>query len=86
MIEIVPDVLPDEITRVAGTVAFVELLVNLIENPAFGAGPVKVTVPVEPAPPLSEAGLRVIEPRPIGLIVSVVCLVTELRVALTVAS
>ena len=52
-----------------GTVADLELLESLTIKPPVGAGPVRVTVPVELDPPVTTAGFIVIELREAGLIV-----------------
>ena len=55
----VTPVLPAGIVTEAGTVAApVLLLVNVTTIPAGGAGPVRVTVPVEFVPPVTVVGLR----------------------------
>jgi hypothetical protein len=80
----VPEVFPEVIvTEAADTVADFELLASLTEKPALGAGPVRVIVAVEVPPPASVDGLRVIEPRPIGLTVSVADCVTPDNVPVT---
>src|SRR5208282_5999726 len=54
-----PLLAPAAIMRVAGTVAaLVLLLVRLTFNPDAGAGPLRVTVPTELLPPVSELGLN----------------------------
>ena len=55
---------------VVGTVATpVLLLLNDTIAPALGAGPVRVTVPVDGNPPVTLAGLRATDPTPRALIV-----------------
>ena len=52
-------VAPDATVTLAGKCAAeVLLLVRVTTAPPDGAGPVKVTVPVEDVPPVTEAGLR----------------------------
>ena len=57
----VAEVIPAATVTEAGTVASVLLALRLTTNPAVGAGPVIVTVPVVPAPPAMLAGLIVRE-------------------------
>jgi hypothetical protein len=75
----VAEVIPDPIVTVAGTFAEVELLVSFTVNPALGAGPVSITVPVEETDPATLVGLSVTDESPAGLTVSVVvCVVLPL--------
>ena len=54
------DVAPSGTVTVAGTVAFfVSLLRSVTDTPPAGAGPFKVTVPVELAGAVTRAGFRV---------------------------
>jgi hypothetical protein len=56
----------------AGTVAaLVLLLVSVTTTPPVGAGPVRVTVPVLLAPPVTDEGLTVTDDRAVRLIVRV---------------
>ena len=58
-------VLPLDTVTVAGTPAAAVLLLNRDTTaPPVGAGPLKVTVPVEPVPPATEDGFTVTEERP----------------------
>jgi hypothetical protein len=51
------EVVPAEITTFAGVTATAELLLpSVTVTPALGAGPVKVTVPVELFPPVTLVG------------------------------
>ena len=52
--------------------------------PPVGAGPVRVTVPLDCAPPWTEVGESAIDRSADGLIVNVALFVTEERVAFTV--
>lgn len=68
----VADEAPPAIVTDAGTVAAAALSAErLTERPALGAGPVRVTVPVEAVPPVKLLGLRVTVETPIGLTVNV---------------
>lgn len=49
--------LPDDTVTLAGTVADVELSLNITTTPPLGAGTLNVTVPTEAVPPLTVAGL-----------------------------
>ena len=53
----VAEVAPAATLTVAGTLAELRLLDRLILNPPAGAGPLMVTVPVEPTPPITDVGL-----------------------------
>ena len=55
----------------AGTVALAELLAKLMMVPDVPAGPVRVIVPVELAPPSTEGGFKVKMLRLAGVMVSV---------------
>lgn len=55
----VTDACPAGIVTLAGTVADVWLLASWMTAPPEGAGPVRVTVPVEDVPPITDAGLSV---------------------------
>ena len=55
----VDEVLPADTVTVAGTVAFVELLLNLTTNPPFAAASVSFKVAVLDIPPGTAAGLTV---------------------------
>lgn len=68
----VADVFPEVIETVAGTVATVRFELNVTVIPVDGAAPLRVTVPVELDPPVTEVGKRVTETSVGGLIVSVV--------------
>ena len=51
---------PAAITNVAGTVArVVSLLTTLIVDPPAGAGPLRITMPRDPVPPVTAPGLNV---------------------------
>jgi len=52
-------VAPAATVTLAGTVAAALLLDKLTDPPPVGAMPLKVTVPVDEVPPLTEAGFRV---------------------------
>jgi len=52
---------PAVTVTVEGTVALGLLELREMTVPAVGAGPVKVTVPVDEVPPLTEVGARVSE-------------------------
>ena len=61
----------------AGTCAAAVLLLDSVTTaPPAGAGPFKVTVPVEEVPPITEVGLRVTELSAAAVTVKVVVLVT----------
>jgi len=64
--------LPAAILTVAESVAALLLLARLIVNPPVGAGPERLTVPVEEARPATVVGFKVREVRPGGVTVSVV--------------
>jgi hypothetical protein len=72
-------VAPEAIVTLAGTVAADAPLERLTTAPLLGAGPLRVTVPVEKEPPVTLLGLTVIEERvgavPAGVTVSVAVLV-----------
>jgi hypothetical protein len=70
-------VAPAATVTLAGTVAAVGLVFNSVTKaPPGGAGPFKVTVPVEAFPPITLAGFMATEARRTGLIGSVaVCVV-----------
>ena len=66
-------VAPAATVTLAGTwAAAVLLLDRLTMAPAAGAGPFRVTVPVEDAPPITEVGLRLIELKVAAVTVKVV--------------
>ena len=70
-------VLPAVTATLAGTVAAVVLLLDSVTTaPALGAGPVRVTVPVDVFPPRTELGLRVMEDNAGVVTVSVAFLTT----------
>ena len=84
----------------AGTDALVLLELKLITAPPLGAGPARVTVPVELTPPLTAAGLNVREasagglmvrladavlPASLAVMMTVVCATTAEVVAVNVA-
>ncbi len=71
----VAEVFPAGTVILAGTVAAALPLVSFSEMPPVGAAPLRVTVPVELVPPVTEAGLRVTAVRVGGRSVTVV--VTE---------
>jgi hypothetical protein len=54
----VADAFPAAMVTEAGTVAWVLLLFSLTVMPPAGAGPVRVTVPVEATPPARVDGLN----------------------------
>jgi len=66
-----PDVAPAGTVTLAGTAALELFEARLTTVPEDGAGPFKVTVPVEDVPPTTEEGFMVNVARPAGLIVSV---------------
>jgi hypothetical protein len=65
----VADVLPAGTVTVAATEADPILLESLTTVPPVGAGPVRVTVPVEASPPVTVVGVRVNDATVGGLIV-----------------
>jgi hypothetical protein len=67
----VPVVLPADTVTLPGRVAFVELLASLTTKPPVGARPLKVTVPVEEAPPVTLVGFKPTETREAGFTVKV---------------
>ena len=70
-------VLPAGTVTLASTVATdVLLLVRVTTAPPDGAGPVKVTVPVDDVPPITEVGLRVTEVSAAAVTVKVAVFVT----------
>ena len=70
-------VLPADIVTLAGTVATaVELLERVTTALPDGAGPVKVTVPVEDVPPSTEVGFKLTELRAAAVTVRVAVFVT----------
>lgn len=78
---------PAAILTLAGTVADALLLVSATKRPPAGAGAVKVTVPVEEAPPVTLAGFSDIEDSAAGaLIVSCAVALMPLYVAVMVAT
>jgi hypothetical protein len=71
------EVLPVATVTLLGTVATaVELLERVTTVPAEGAGPVRVTVPVEEVPPVTELGLRAMELKVPAVTVKLAVLVT----------
>ena len=64
-------VCPEGTVTEFGTVAAGVLLDKVTVVPPEPAGPVSVTVPVEGAPPCTEAGLSEIDTNAVGVIVSV---------------
>ena len=71
-------VLPAATVMLAGTVAAVLLLARVTTNPPVGAAAVKVTVPFDVLPPMSEVGLSATLLKDVELMVSVAVLVTVL--------
>ena len=70
-------VAPAATVTLAGTwAAVVLLLVRVTTAPPDGAGPVKVTVPVDEVPPITEAGLRLTEVSAAAVTVRVAVFVT----------
>jgi hypothetical protein len=70
-------VAPAATVTLAGTcAAAVLLLVRVTTAPPDGAGPVKVTVPVDDVPPITEVGLRVTEVSVAAVTVRVAVFVT----------
>ena len=68
---------PAATVTLAGTcAAAVLLLVRVTTAPPDGAGPVKVTVPVDDVPPITEVGLRVTEVSVAAVTVRVAVFVT----------
>lgn len=72
----VPEVEPAEMATEVGTVALVLLEDKLTTVPPVGAGPLRVTVPVELRPPITAAGESATEEREGGLTESVAVRVT----------
>jgi hypothetical protein len=76
---------PAEIVTELGVTALFELLESLISRPPGGAEPVRLTNPVQPAPPVTAFGDTAIEFKAGGLTVRVVVMVCDPRVAAIVA-
>jgi hypothetical protein len=73
----VPLVAPAATVTLAGTwAADVLLLVRVTTAPPDGAAPVKVTVPVDEVPPITELGLRLTEVSAAAVTVRVAVFVT----------
>ena len=79
-------VVPPTTVTDAGTTALVELLDKTMTAPAVGAGPRRVTVPVELRPPTTEVGETVRLVRVAGVIVNVADREVVPRVALITAA
>jgi hypothetical protein len=81
-------VAPAATVTLAGTVAAAALLVRPTTAPLLGAGPLRVTVPVEEEPPVTLLGLSVIEERvgdaPAGVTVSVTVFADVPKVAVMI--
>jgi hypothetical protein len=77
-------VLPAGTVTDAGTVAAALLLPRDITIPPTGAGPLRVTVPVEPLPPSTLVGLRLNELKAGGFTVNVAVRVVEPKTAVIV--
>lgn len=77
-------VAPPATVTVAGTMAMELDVLRDTCIPPIGAGPVKVTVPVEGFPPMTEAGATETLCSAVGLIVKVAVFDTEASVAVTV--
>jgi hypothetical protein len=73
--------LPAVIVTLGGKVAFVELLESFTTKPPAGAGPVRLTDPVDEAPPLSIVGLRLTDCRMGGITVRVAAWDPDAKVA-----
>ncbi len=79
-----PLVAPPAMLKLAGTVAAVVLLlVRVTRKPAAGAGPLRITVPTELLPPVSEPGLNDKDASVAGLTVKVLLRLFPLSVAFT---
>ena len=65
----VAEVFPAATVTDTGTGAALELLESFTTNPPAGAGPVRLTVPVDTAPPTTTAGFILMELKVAGLIV-----------------
>jgi len=81
----VPVVCPAATVTVAGTVAEVELEVSPTEKPPVGAGPFRVTFPVELSPPATLVGVTLTALTTGALIVKVAVFELAPRVAVIVA-
>jgi len=80
----VPLVAAPAMVKLAGTVAaLVLLLVSVTLRPAEGAGPFRVTVPIEPLPPVSVPGTNVNDVNTAGLTVKDLLRLLPLSVAFT---
>ena len=71
-------VAPAATLTLAGTVAALLLLCSETEMPPVGAGPVRVTVPVDGLPPATDVGFILTPESAGGVTVSVVCTFTLL--------
>lgn len=76
---------PDGTITVAGTVTPARSLNKRIFTPPFGAGPFRLTVPVLPAPPVTDKGFNMIPARFIGVKVRVAFAVLVFNVTEIVA-
>ena len=81
----VPVVAPAATVTDAGTVALVLLEDKATDVPPLGAGPLKVTVPVEGLPPMTDVGLSLRLNSPGGLMVRVAVWFTPLKLPVIVA-
>jgi hypothetical protein len=61
-------VAPDATVTLAGTVAAALLLESDTAAPPLGAAPLRVTVPVDEVPPVTDAGLRVTDESVAGVV------------------
>lgn len=80
-----PEVSPAETLTVEGTVTVDWLLLRVTVAPPCGAGPERVTVPVEDDPPLTLVGFRLSLATVSGLIVSGTPMDVEPTLAVTLA-